>query len=340
MLNVRKYLSVFLILLITLVSSLAAEESASGGGAPLTGLRLKGGLWGLGASFKSDFEQKYFIKDIAESGFLNTDWSETNKYYLVNPLGIEYGMGGLGPGTLILGLDFRGTPALDFTGFKPQYDSVGLSLYANAISINTTNLKFKNMDATAGYALKFGQFTVTPKYVFRHFTQTLQDTGLILGNGFAGFSDRGWTTSNLSGFLGVNLQFAFNETSSVFFDYIMSSPILGEWTSSANFNNLAVTSAATASIFDGNAKQVITGNRMILGYSHAIGSGLSFQIGYHMETLNTKYTGLSGIPIVLSRAGGDLDIRTLIIDRFAAFRSNNSTDIKSLYLSVTYQLGN
>ncbi|HMZ57582.1 MAG TPA: hypothetical protein PL048_02330, partial [Leptospiraceae bacterium] len=95
----KKILVSFLIIFLPMI--LSAQDA---GGGSSNGLVLKGGLFGLGGSFKSELEDKLFITDIIGTntgGRLNTSWDSTNKLYLLNPLGFDY-YKSMGSGSLLL----------------------------------------------------------------------------------------------------------------------------------------------------------------------------------------------------------------------------------------------
>ena len=199
---IKKLTSIlFSLLFIFSISILAQEESsdASSGGKTQSGLTIKGGIWGLGGKVKSELEDKYFTDDLL-SGFgfgqFNTSWNTTNKLYPLNPIGLDYYMNGIGPGSLLLGAEMRGIPGLDFTGYTPKYDFV--SVNAGGVGIHNAEMKLKNLDLNVGYQMAFGKFLVTPKFQFRNFATDFKESGTYISSG--GFGIRNSTnTQNTRG---------------------------------------------------------------------------------------------------------------------------------------------
>lgn len=324
--------------------SILGNESSSGG--TQSGLVIKGGLWGLiGAKEKTELEDKYFTDDLL-SGFnfgqLNTAWNRANNIYLLNPIGLDYYISGIGPGSLLLGGEFRGIPGLAFTGYNAKYDFI--SVNGGGIGLHNADLAFKNLDLNVGYQLAFGQFLVTPKFQFRNFATNLSESALYLGNNSVGFRDTSHNHNTWSGFIGVNLLYKINEASSVYFEFAMDSPILGQIRSSGDFNKLSVFAGnnfvAGSTTLVKSATQEIRGTVIDLGYQHSFGA-LGLRVGYRGEELRTTYPSYTDVPVSFVSNNGNnnvsVDIEETILNSIF-YKNSTSTLLQNIYLAVSYKL--
>ncbi len=341
--NNKIRLVLFSLLILFSFSILAQEESTgSSSGQTQAGLTVKGGIWGLAGKTKTELEDHYFTDDLL-SGFgfgqYNTGWSSTNKLYPLNPIGLDYYMSGIGPGSLLLGAEMRGVPGLAFTGYTPKYDFI--SVNGGGIGIHNADLKFKNLDLNLGYQLAFGNFLVTPKFQFRNFATDFKESGTYISN--SGFGIRN-TTNNQntwSGFLGVNLLYKINEASAVYFEYAIDSPILGQISSSGDFNKTYF--AGNGSGFSGSTtilkktNQEIRGSVLDLGYQHSFGA-LGLRLGYRGEELRTTYTTYTDVPLIFSSNGNvGFNIGETILNS-VFYKGSTSTILQSVYVTLSYKL--
>ena len=312
---------------------------AKGGSSAKNGFKIKGGLWGIAGSFKSELQDKHFLDNALMGGVIDLDWNEKKNFYLLNPLGLEYSMAA-GPGSLVFGLDFYGFFFLqNVMGFNPKYDFVSIS---NG-SFGTTNndLKYRNMDLSVGYRITYQQFSFTPKYFLRNFNHKYKEDSMYFGLGgrSIGIGSYSQDASTWSGFLGLDFLFEITPQSAVFFDFAIGSPILGQWYSSGTHSETVFGVAGNsgfASIHSGELAQEISGSRIQLGYQHSFGTGLSLRVGYHTEKIDTKYSKYGGIPIVVGENYAGIDVLELILDKAFVYSGSDSTELKSLYLSLQY----
>lgn len=333
------FLSVF-----TLATSLFAQSSGAS-----KGLVLKGGLWGLGNSFKTQYEPIRFTDSLlAGFGFgeLNDTWSKkSNDIYLLNPIGFDFYLP-LGPGSLQLGIEARGLPfATGLFGFNPKYEYISFSPWG-FIGLHNADVKFRNYDYTIGYQFAVSQLLITPKFLIRDFANEYKDSSFYFGNNFFGIGRMNYKSPGYASFMGVNLLFNINAASGIFLDMIFTSPIqlpmpqIGDmFASEMKYTHLFLTNGAVRYTFRGRGTQVITGQRFLLGYQHKFGS-LALQIGYHSETLNSRYDGHFELPITIvqGRNWFGIDVDEIIINRFVTYDQQNKTELKSLYLTLLYNL--
>lgn len=310
------------------------------------GFVLKGGLWGLGGSFKSQYEDISFTDDLL-SGFgfgrLNFDWEEKKKYYLLNPIGFDYYMG-VGPGSLLLGFEARGLPfGKEAFGFAPKYEY--LSVSGGGIGLHDAEVTFRNYDFTIGYQFAVSKFLITPKFLIRDFTNEYKDSAIFLGENSFGIGNKKYSSPGYASFLGANFFFDINGTSGIFLDMIFTSPIqlplpqIGAlFNDKMEYTKLFLSEGGIGYTFQGKGRQIITGNRFMLGYQHKFGA-LALQIGYHSETLNSRYESHREIPIGIGRGGGlGIGVDEIIVNRFVTYDQNSKTEFRSLYLALTYSL--
>ncbi|MCB1157473.1 MAG: hypothetical protein KDK45_08225 [Leptospiraceae bacterium] len=326
----KKKLFIFTMVFVSLLTSSSVFAQAK----PGSGLVLKGGLWGLAGNFKHELEDKFFVDDIVSSQ-LNLEWDAGQKFYLLNPIGLDYYMGGIGSGSLLLGLEFRGFPGIDLTGFVPNYDYISLGLGGGAVGIHTADLKYKNIDFNVGYQLGFNQFLITPKLQIRNFRTQLEESGIYLGNGWGGYREHSFNSSAWTTFLGVNLQFFINEASSVYLELAFDSPILGQLTSSVEYDSLYLNSTSLGLNISFNGKQEVKGNVFDFGYQHNFGN-LGLRIGYRNETLNVSYPTFTNIELFAFNGGATVSPWEIITDKIF-YGKSDSTEIQSLYLTLMYQ---
>ncbi|MBP9888137.1 MAG: hypothetical protein KBF93_17690 [Leptospiraceae bacterium] len=330
------------LMIIFSISVYANDNNSSSG--TQSGLTLKGGLWGLlAAKEKIELEDKYFTDDLL-SGFnfgqLNTAWNRSNNIYLLNPIGLDYYISGIGPGSLLLGAEMRGIPGLAFTGYNPKYDFV--SINGGGIGLHNADLAFKNLDLNVGYQLAFGQLLVTPKFQFRNFATDLRESGLYLGNNAVGFRETSHNHNTWAGFIGVNLLYKINEASSVYFEFAMDSPILGQIRSSGDFNKLSVFAGNNfvggSTTLIKNATQEVRGSVIDLGYQHSFGA-LGLRVGYRGEELRTSYSRYTDVPISFSSVNNNvnIDIEETVLNSIF-YKNSTSTILQNIYLAVTYKL--
>lgn len=327
----------FVILLVCICMSLPVWAQAK----PRSGFLVKGGLWGLGGQLEHELEDKNFVDDLIFGANLNLPWSDSNEFYLLHPIGLEYYMGGIGPGSLLLGLDFRGFPSLDLTGFTPNYDYNSIS--SATFGIHTAELDFKNIDFVIGYQMAFQQFLITPKFSIRDFRTDFQQSGFYLGDNFGRYRESSLKASTWVSYLGVNLEFVINKASTVFLELGFTSPILGQFGDTLSLNSLeysefSATSRGSASISvitDGT--QEISGNLFDLGYQHSF-SALALRIGYRTETLTTSYPGYTHVSISGSSGSDTVSFsEEEIVSDLLIYRSDDSSKFSSLYFMLTYQ---
>ncbi|MCX7997518.1 MAG: hypothetical protein N3A69_01015 [Leptospiraceae bacterium] len=331
------------ILLLMLTSPLFAQAKGS------KGLVLKGGLWGLGNSFKSQYESIRFTDSLlAGFGFgeLNLDWEKkSNDIYLLNPIGFDFYLPA-GPGALQLGFEARGLPfAPGAFGFNPKYEYISLNP-PGIIGLHNADVKFRNYDYTIGYQIPVAQFLITPKFVIRDFANEFKDDSFYFGNNFFGIGKMNYKSPGYASFIGVNLLFDINGTSGIFLDMIFTSPLqiplpqIGElFATNMKYTQLFLTNGVVGYTFRGRGTQVITGQRFLLGYQHKFGN-LALQIGYHSETLNSRYDGNFELPITIVQGADRLfiDVNEIISNRFITYDQQNKTELKSLYLTLLYNL--
>ncbi|MBK8399323.1 MAG: hypothetical protein IPL26_29285 [Leptospiraceae bacterium] len=319
----------------------AEEESSSSPNQSQSGLVIKGGLWGLGGKATTELENRYFTDDLL-SGFgfgqYNTAWSSPNRFYLLNPIGIDYYKTGIGPGSLLFGAEMRGFPGLGFTGYTPQYDFISVS--RGTVGIHTADLKLKNLDLNLGYQMAFGNFLVTPKFQLRNFSTDLKESATYLSGGSFGIRESYYRNNTWAGFIGVNLLFNINEASSVYFEFAMDSPILGQIYSTGDFNKTSFTVGNTTSGSTTLLKksyQEIRGTVIDLGYQHSFGA-LGLRIGYRSEELKTIYPAYTDVPVTFN-SNGNLGIgvdETILNSIF--YGNTATTTLQSLYITATYKL--
>ena len=341
--NKKISLLILSLLIFLSFSVLAQEEESTGssGGGTQSGFTVKGGIWGLGGKVKTELEDKYFTDDLL-SGFgfgqYNTGWSSPSKLYPLNPIGLDYYMKGIGPGSLLLGAEMRGIPGLAFTGYTPKYDFV--SVNAGGIGIHNADLKFKNLDLNVGYQLAFGNFLVTPKFQFRNFVSDFKESGTYIGNGGFGIRNTTNNQNTWSGFIGVNLLYNINAASAVYLEYAMDSPILGQISSSGDFNKtsfaVAGNSAVGSTTILKKTNQEIRGPVIDLGYQHSFGA-LGLRVGYRGEELRTSYSTYTDVPLVFSTNGGSFFIQETILNSIF-YKGSTSTTLQSVYITFSYKL--
>ena len=332
--HMKKILVSFLIIFLPMI--LSAQDA---GGGSSNGLVLKGGLFGLGGSFKSELEDKLFITDIIGTntgGRLNTSWDSTNKLYLLNPLGFDY-YKSMGSGSLLLGLEMRGLPFNNLLGFQNNYDYYSIGAFSNnnglgGLGIMSMTHKFSNQDFRVGYQLTFGQFSVTPMFLLRRFQSSYEGNGLFTNPGVEKYK---LNSTTYSGFLGADLLYKFNAQSSVFFNIAFQSPILGDIMADGNRSYYFVgPNYGVFSLGNGSAQAQIGGNRYQIGYQHNFNEKLFLQVGYHTETLSVKYKGYSDLRIsnTTNNDAWGFIIRNVI------YGNSTNTEIKSLYLTINYKI--
>ncbi|MCB1141380.1 MAG: hypothetical protein H7A24_14635 [Leptospiraceae bacterium] len=309
-----------------------------------SGLSIKGGLWGIGGSFKSQYEELNFTDDaLAGFGFgqLNLNWEEQKKYYLLNPLSIEYYLP-IGMGSALFGFEARGLPILNsLTGFKPAYTYNSIS--PGTLGIHNSEVVFRNYDFNLGYQIPTmgGQLLVTPKLVIRDFTQEMTSSATYIGSGFVGVENRSYKAPGYASFLGLNLQFNLFEEGAIFLDLAVNSPIqfplpqIGLlFDNDLSYSKQYFSTGGSALVLNGKGTQVITGSRTLLGYQHTFGN-IFIQIGYHYEQLKSRYESHFELPLSISSSGnGSFSFNELLSNKLIAYDNNNTTEIKSLYLTV------
>jgi hypothetical protein len=331
------FLISFVLVFACIHSPLLAQ--AKGGGSSKDGFKIKGGLWGIGGSFKSELQDKHFLDNALRDGIIDLDWNEKKNFYLLNPLGLEYSMKA-GSGSLVFGLDFYGFFFLqNIMGFNPKYDFNSIS--NGSFGMTDNDLKYRNMDLSIGYRLTYQQFSFTPKYFLRNFNHKYKEDSMYFGLGgrSIGIGNYSQDASTWTGFLGLDFLFDITKESAIFFDFAIGSPILGQWYSSGMFNETffgVAGNSGFASIHSGKLAQEITGSRIQLGYQHSFGNNLSLRVGYHTEKVDTKYSKYGGIPIVIGGNGADIDVLELILDKAFVYSGVDSTELKSLYISLQY----
>ncbi|HMV44034.1 MAG TPA: hypothetical protein PKD50_15975, partial [Leptospiraceae bacterium] len=297
----------------------------------------------LGGKVKSELEDKYFTDDLISNfgfGQFNTGWSTPSKIYPLNPIGIDYYMSGIGPGSLLLGAEMRGIPGVNFTGYTPKYDFV--SVNAGGVGIHNAEMKLKNLDLNVGYQLAFGSLLVTPKFQFRNFTTDFKESGTYFGNGFVGIRNTTNNQNTWSGFIGVNLLYKINEASAVFFDFAIDSPILGQLYSSGDFNKTAFFAnsgggASGSTTLYKKTNQEIRGTVIDLGYQHSFGA-LGLRIGYRSEELRTIYSSYTDVPLAFNSNGNATFLIGETILNSIFYKGSTSTTLQSLYITATYKL--
>lgn len=316
------------ILTLWIIAPIYSQSAAK----PRDGFLLKGGLWGLGGSFHTELEDKYFIDDLVFGSHLNLGWNEGSQFYLLNPIGIEYYMGGVGPGSLLFGLDFRGFPSIDLTGFNEKYDYISIS--SGALGIHNADLDFKNIDFVFGYQMAFNQFLITPKFSLRNFRSDFSQSGVYLGENYGLYRQSEIKSSTWVSYLGATFEFVINQMSTVYMELGFTSPILGQFgdfipLNSLSYNDLFLYNGGGGVSIITDGKQEITGTLFDLGYQHSFGGGLGLRAGYRTELLKTSYPGYTHVmyPIGVSE----------IITDMAFYQSDDTTEFKSLYVMVTYQ---
>ena len=336
--------SIFFLLYFIVITSSFAQTSAS------KGLVLKGGLWGIGNSFKTQYESIRFTDSLlAGFGFgeINDTWNKkSSDIYLFNPIGFDFYLPA-GPGSLQLGIEARGLSAAPgFFGFNPKYDYISFS--RGWIGIHNADVKFRNYDYTIGYQFAVSQFLITPKFLIRDFANELKEDSLyfgnFFGNNFFGIGKINYKSPGYASFIGVNLLFDINGTSGIFLDMIFTSPFqlpmpqIGDmFASDMKYTHLFLTSGVIGYTFRGRGTQVITGQRFLLGYQHKFGK-LALHIGYHSETLNSRYDGNFELPLTIANNSFSIDIDEIIVNRFVTYDQQNKTELKSLYLTLLYNL--
>jgi hypothetical protein len=337
------------------ISPLTAQ--GSGGGGTQSGFVLKGGLWGLGGTFKSQFQQIAFMDDLL-SGFgfgqIDLDWVEKKKFYLLNPIGLDY-YKPIGPGSLLLSFDMRGLPIAESVfGFNPKYEFNSLTNFGNnlnnnngVLGIHNGNLKFRNYDFVVGYqfGLLGNQLLITPKFLIRDFTNHYKEDAIFIGNNFVGFGTRKYQAPGYASFMGANFQYHFNQVSSVFFDFTFDSfiqlplPKIGAmFDDQLKYSKTYVSTGGGSVVINGRGTQVITGNRVLFGYQHKFGA-MALQVGYHSETINSRYENHLELPFSFDGNGNvGFSFNELLSNKLITYNSDNKTELKSLYLMLTYSL--
>lgn len=313
------------------------------------GFSIKGGLWGIAGSFKSDLQDKHFVDNVLGGhgddwgfGMIDLDWNEQKKYYLLNPIGVQYETGKMGPGSLVFALDSYGFYFLQgVMGFNPKYDF--LSVSRGTIGTTDVNYKFRSTDFSIGYKLNFDKVFLTPKFLIRNFAQDYKENGLYFGSGYVGMVDGKLSSSAWTSFIGLDFLFAINQASAIFFDFAMGSPILGQITSSGKHSQTAFGGGdgyGIVGLHSGKVVHEVKGTRLQFGYQHTFGSSLALRVGYHLENLDSNYSNYGGIPLWAGgnrngNGGAGIDIWELVTDKFV-YKGTDKIEIKTLYLSLQY----
>ncbi|MCB1176755.1 MAG: hypothetical protein KDK36_04155 [Leptospiraceae bacterium] len=351
----KLFVSLFLILFSFSPILAQDEESSSGGsGGTQSGFVLKGGLWGIGGSFKTQFEQIAFTDDLL-SGFgfgqLDLDWTEKKKYYLLNPIGLDW-FKPIGPGSLQLSFDMRGLPVgKSAFGFNPKYEYNSIAGFGNnnngVVGIHDGELEFRYYDFVVGYqfGLLGNKLFITPKFLLRDFTNKYKESALYLGNNTVGIGNRDYNAPGYGSFLGVNLQFHFNQVSSIFLDLTFDSfiqlplPKIGLlFDDQLEYSKSYFTNGGGNLVINGKGTQEVTGNRFLFGYQHKFGS-LALRIGYHSETINSRYDSNFEIPLWFNTNGNaGISVNEILSNMLITYDQQNKTEIKSLYLMLTYSI--
>lgn len=329
------------------------------------GIQLKLGLWGIGGSHKSHYQNWYLLDDLINSNQINLDWNYSKNMYIANPIGLEY-YHPMGQGALMLGFEARGLPFLkQGIGFYPKYDymsihfsngcgndkgnAYGCKSFASGVGLHDGNVQFRSYDYTVGYQIGVDKLLITPKFMIRDFANEIKQDSMYFGDGWLGFGNRSFKAPGYGSFLGVNLKYVFNEISSVFFEFVMDSPLqiplpkIGQL-----FDNQVTYSKMNAVMYNGggglsltmNGKGThkISSNRFQLGYQHKFNTNFGVQIGYYSETITSKLDGNMEIPISLSNSDVSFHLWEMFFNKIVTYKSDSKTDIQSLFLVLTYNL--
>jgi hypothetical protein len=328
-------------------SNSSSDSNSSGVSSTGTqqGIILKGGFWGLGGTYKSQFESLSFRDDLLGGfglGQVDLAWSEQKKNYFLNPIGIDY-YRPMGSGSLLLAFDARGLPfARNSVGFSPQYDFNSIDVGGN-IGIHKVDKTYRNYDFTVGYQIGVlnNQLLITPKLIFRDFTNDVKFDSIYLGNTL-GVEKRDYKAPGSATYLGANFLYNINDVSAVFFDYSFSTgilmPKLGPlFDDRLTYSKQYFSSNSIGLVLNGEGVQKISGNRLMLGYQHKFGN-LGVQIGYHTEQINSKYESNFELPISISRNGFGIGVNEILSNRFFAYPSTHKTEIRTIYFGLTYSL--
>ncbi|MDX1957302.1 MAG: hypothetical protein SFU98_01950 [Leptospiraceae bacterium] len=298
---------------------------------PKSGFQVKGGIWGLGGSFKSEMESKFQYDKITD-GILETGWNTSNKIYALHPIGLDW-YKPMGPGSLMLGADFNGFPGVGLTGHKP--DNSYNSFFATGIGINNTKLTFTNQDFKVGYLFVFDKLFITPQFLIRRFASDMTYSGYYFGTS-TGADGGSIQSTNYSGFLGVNSFYKWTDSGSFFLNLSVASPILGTILTEGKHNSYQALSGIVN--FDsGKMNPEYTGQKIQLGYQHNWGD-LGLQVGYSSETLNVKYKNVTGTPVFAGSNVAGINVFELLTDRFI-YSSAHQTEIKSIFIALNYKFG-
>ena len=91
-------------------------------------------------------------------------------------------------------------------------------------------------------------------------------------------------------------------------------------------------------VINGKGTQEVTGNRFLFGYQHKFGS-LALRIGYHSETINSRYDSNFEIPLWFNTNGNaGISVNEILSNMLITYDQQNKTEIKSLYLMLTYSI--
>lgn len=315
-------------------------------------LSLKAGLWGFPgiaySKYKSDFQDKVKMDDFFDGqdssmsfGSANNNWQDKNKFHILNhPIGLEYNKS-LGNANLITGIEYRAFYYFDDTlKYRPFYEYEVLGggpLYAR---INNKKLLMNNTDAYVGYQIQHENFKIAPKWYVRRFARQYDEARFYLTEEVGSYQSKALHNITWINFIGVNLIYNINDTSSLILEMAFDSPILGQISSSSNYkksnyfsNTASDTRRLTFSVE--NPKQKIQGNKFMLAYSHKFNDSFELKGGYAQENLYISYPGYSEIPRYVSNNGFSIAIMEAITNQFIYSSVTNMT-ISSVFVSFHY----
>ena len=233
----------------------------------------------------------------ASVGRLDLEW--TNKEtYTIYPLGVQYMMDGIGPGTLIIGGNY--------IRYSPAYKFNALTLGPSIGIINLQNFKNSDWEAEAGYqlALLDKKLLVTPKFGARWHFQEYDYDELTIGVGsYAKSFDSPFRANAKGTYVGSGVQYYVTPELSILGEYIMSTPFFGNVSGAMTDKRNTVGVVASVpyiQIERANAGYEVEIKRWMLGVQYDVMPQLHIQAGLRQEIQTAKYTGYFNLPILIT----------------------------------------
>ncbi len=318
----------------TIQISLFLALISTGGTLHADDFSISGGI--LYGERTPELESRFFLDDLLENpiGRIDLGWKGASEYSLY-PTGITYKKP-MGKG--------KGVINATFNMINPDYKFTGISNGSIAL-VTVENYSEINVDVDIGYELPLaGNLFVTPFVGGRNHRKSLEISEITLGSP-SGMSLKGpFDAVSRSIFVGGLLRFDVNDEISVFGEYRMTTPLLGNLQGSMESSMIRGYTDGSFKYDEATSKYEIDLKRITLGLDYSVTENLHVFGGFMSEKMSVQYTDYFNLPIQVN--GGNLGLQgalgptilEIITDQYIIYNMPLSSTREGIFIGMSYDV--